>query len=215
MGDKWIELHSSTTSSNSFRLLIGNSWFRDVLEPFSWILTHWKVQCLPFTCDWNHLSLVWATFTIYRSYIWLCDFMFCNTYNFFQLFMCKVLGLWFFYYKARTYSFIFFGLGLELETNQAFQPLTPPCPPNMPWKDKKWMKVGSKWKCKVGTCIFAYRAKWLLTKHLKEVHGLVAKKDKPGRLSDALLSSLLNALEGPNVFSCGNMELGGTPDLQH
>jgi hypothetical protein len=58
--------------------------------------------------------------------------MFCNTYNFFQLFMCKVLGLGFFYYKARNYSFIFFGLGLELETNQAFQPLTPPCPPNMP-----------------------------------------------------------------------------------
>ncbi len=148
-----------------------------MLEPFSWILTHWKVQCLPFTCDWNHLSLVWATFTVYRSYIRLCDFMFCNTYIlFFELFMCKVLGLGFFYYKARTYFFIFFGLGLELETNQAFQPLTPPCPPNMPWKDKKWMKVGSKWKCKVGTCLFAYRAKWLLTKHLKEVHGLVAKK---------------------------------------
>jgi len=45
------------------------------------------------------------------------------------------------------------------------------------------MKVGSKWKCKVGTCITAYCAKWLLTKHLKEVHGLVVKKAKPKRLS--------------------------------
>jgi hypothetical protein len=45
------------------------------------------------------------------------------------------------------------------------------------------MKVGSKWKCKVGTCIIAYCAKWLLTKHLKEVHGLVAEKSKPGRPS--------------------------------
>jgi hypothetical protein len=46
-------------------------------------------------------------------------------------------------------------------------------------KDKKWMKVGLKWKCKVSICIVAYFAKWLLTKHLKEVHGLVAKKAKP------------------------------------
>jgi hypothetical protein len=45
------------------------------------------------------------------------------------------------------------------------------------------MKVGSKWKCKVGTCIVAYCAKWLLTKHLKEVHGLVVEKVKPGRPS--------------------------------
>ncbi len=43
------------------------------------------------------------------------------------------------------------------------------------------MKVGSKWKCKVGTCIVAYFAKWLLTKHLKEVHGLVPEKAKPER----------------------------------
>jgi hypothetical protein len=40
------------------------------------------------------------------------------------------------------------------------------------------MKVGSKWKCKVGTCIVAYSVKWLLIKHLKEVHGLVIKKTK-------------------------------------
>ncbi len=44
-------------------------------------------------------------------------------------------------------------------------------------------KVGSKWKCKVGTCIIAYCVKWLLTKHLAQVHGLVAKKSKPGRPS--------------------------------
>jgi len=50
-------------------------------------------------------------------------------------------------------------------------------------KDKEWMKVGSKWNCKVGTCIVAYFAKWLLTKHLKEVHGLMAKNVKLGRPS--------------------------------
>jgi hypothetical protein len=38
-----------------------------------------------------------------------------------------------------------------------------------------------KWKCKVGIYIVAYRAKWLVTKHLKEVHGLVAQKAKLGR----------------------------------
>jgi hypothetical protein len=54
-----------------------------------------------------------------------------------------------------------------------------PFSPNMVGKDKEWTKVGSKWKCKVGTYIFAYCAKWLLTKHLKEVHGLVIEKSKP------------------------------------
>jgi len=80
-----------------------------------------------------------------------------------------------------TLFFIIFGLGWELETNQASQPPAPPCPPNMVQKDKEWTKVGSKWKCKVGTCIVAYCAKWLLTKHLKEMHGLVAKKAKLGK----------------------------------
>jgi len=51
----------------------------------------------------------------------------------------------------------------------------------MAGKDKKWMKVRSKWKCKVGTCIVAYCAKWLMIKHLKEVHNFVAKKTKHGR----------------------------------
>jgi hypothetical protein len=45
------------------------------------------------------------------------------------------------------------------------------------------MKVGSKWKCKVGTCILAYCAKCLLTKHLKEVHGLMVEKAKLGKPS--------------------------------
>ncbi len=76
---------------------------------------------------------------------------------------------------------IFFGLGLKLETDQAFQPLAPPCPFNLAWEDKEWMKVGSKWKCKAGICIIAYCAKWLLTKHLKEVHDMVAEKVKPRR----------------------------------
>jgi hypothetical protein len=77
----------------------------------------------------------------------------------------------------------FFGLGPEHESDQAPQPLALLCPPNLARKDKEWMKVGSKWKCKVGTCIVAYCAKWLLTKHLKEVHGLVIEKAKPRRPS--------------------------------
>jgi hypothetical protein len=80
----------------------------------------------------------------------------------------------------------FLGLGLELETEQAFQPFALLCPPNLARKDKEWTKVGSKWKCKVGTCTVAYYAKWLLTKHLKEVHGLVAEKSKPGRPSTSV-----------------------------
>jgi len=60
--------------------------------------------------------------------------MFCNTYIlFFELFICKVLGLRFFYYKIMTYFFIFFGLGSELEIDQASWPSTPPCPPNLGW----------------------------------------------------------------------------------
>jgi hypothetical protein len=38
-------------------------------------------------------------------------------------------------------------------------------------------------ECKVGICIVTYYAKWLLTKHSKEVHGLVTKKAKFGRPS--------------------------------
>ncbi len=75
------------------------------------------------------------------------------------------------------------GLGPEQKTEHACQPLALLCPPNLAPKHKEWTKVGSKWKCKVGTCIVAYCAKWLLTKHLKEVHGLVAEKSKPGRFS--------------------------------
>jgi hypothetical protein len=48
------------------------------------------------------------------------------------------------------------------------------------------MKVESKWKFKIGTCIVTYCAKCLLTNHLKEVHGLVAKKVKLGRLSTSI-----------------------------
>jgi len=71
----------------------------------------------------------------------------------------------------------------ELETEQAFQALALLCPPNLARKDKEWTKVGSKWKCKVGTCTIAYCAQWLLTKHLAQVHGLVVEKSKPGRPS--------------------------------
>jgi hypothetical protein len=93
--------------------------------------------------------------------------MFCNTYILF-------------------FELSFLGLGPELETEQASQPLALLCPPNLAWKDKEWTKVGSKWKCKVGTCTITYCAKWLLTKHLKEVHGLVTKKAKPGRPSTSV-----------------------------
>jgi hypothetical protein len=92
------------------------------------------------------------------------DFMFCNTYILF-------------------FELSFLDLGPELEIEQASQPLALLCPPNLVRKDKEWTKVGSKWKCKVDICTVAYCAKWLLTKHLKEVHGLVAEKSKPGRPS--------------------------------
>jgi hypothetical protein len=77
------------------------------------------------------------------------------------------------------------GLGSELETEQASQPPALICPPNLARKDKEWTKVGSKWKCKVHNYIVAYCAKWLLTAHLKEVHGLVVEKSKPRRPSTA------------------------------
>jgi hypothetical protein len=82
-------------------------------------------------------------------------------------------------------NFHFSGLGPELETEQASQSLALICAPNLARKDKEWTKVGSKWKCKVHNCTVTYCAKWLLTKHLKEVHGLVAEKSKPGRPSTA------------------------------
>jgi hypothetical protein len=87
--------------------------------------------------------------------------------------MCKVLRLGFFNYKVMIYFLIFFGLGPELEIDQVSQPPTPPCPPNLARKDKEWTKVGLKW----------VYAKWLLTKHLKEVHGLMTKKAKPRKPS--------------------------------
>jgi len=93
--------------------------------------------------------------------------MFCNTYILF-------------------FDLSFFSLGLEVEFDQAAQPLALFCSPKLVRKDKEWTHVGSKWRCKIGTCTIAYCAKWLLTKHLKEVHGLVAEKAKPGRPSTAV-----------------------------
>jgi hypothetical protein len=46
--------------------------------------------------------------------------------------------------------------------------------------DEGWVEMEVQSWC---FCIVAYYAKWLLTKHLKEVHGLVAEKAKPGRPS--------------------------------
>jgi hypothetical protein len=57
----------------------------------------------------------------------LCDF-----------FMSKVFGLRFFLLQSKDlFVFIVFGLGSKPETDQAFQPPTPPCPFNMAWKDKE------------------------------------------------------------------------------
>jgi len=44
--------------------------------------------------------------------------MFCNTYILF-------------------FELSFFGLSSKLETDQASQPLAPPCPPNLAQKDKE------------------------------------------------------------------------------
>jgi hypothetical protein len=86
------------------------------------------------------------------------------------------LGLGFCFYKVMIYFFIFFGLGSKLETNQASQSPAPPCRLDLARTNKKWTKVMLKWKCKIGIYIVPYCAKWLLIKHLKEVHGLVAEK---------------------------------------
>jgi len=79
----------------------------------------------------------------------------------------------------------FFGLSPEVESDQAPQPLALLCPSNLAWKDKEWTQIGSKWRSKVGTSTITYCAKWLLTEHLKEVHGLVVEKAKPRRPSTA------------------------------
>jgi hypothetical protein len=74
------------------------------------------------------------------------------------------------------FEFSFFGLGPEHESNQVPQALALLCPPNLAQKDKEWTKVGSKWKCKVGTCNVAYCAKWLLTKHFEGATWLGGRK---------------------------------------
>ncbi len=58
------------------------------------------------------------------------------------------------------------------------------------------MKVGSKWECKDDTCNVAYYAKWLLTKHLKEVHGLVVEKANPRKYSTFERSLMLHPYFG-------------------
>jgi hypothetical protein len=40
------------------------------------------------------------------------------------------------------YFLIFFGLGSELEIDQASWPSAPPCPPNLAQKDKEWTRLG-------------------------------------------------------------------------
>jgi hypothetical protein len=77
-------------------------------------------------------------------------------------------------------------------------------PPNLARKDKEWTHVGSKWNCKVGNCIVAYCAKWLLTKHLKEVHGLMVEKSKPGRPSTAARGPRHQDHAKMNAYILGN-----------
>jgi len=74
------------------------------------------------------------------------------------------------------------GLGPNIKIDPT-QPLTSPCLLDIAHKDKKWSKDGSKWQCKVDNCIIAYDVTWLLTKHLKKVHGLMAEKAKRRRPS--------------------------------
>jgi hypothetical protein len=74
------------------------------------------------------------------------------------------------------------GSSLEIEIYPT-QPPTPPCIPDIVRKDEEWNKDGLKWQCKMDNYTIAYVAKWLFTKHLKEVHGLMAKKAKLERPS--------------------------------
>ncbi len=67
--------------------------------------------------------------------------MFCNTCILLcDFFIFKLLGLGLLQSKD-LFIFIIFGLGLKFEIDQAFQPSTHSCPPNMIHKDKKRMKV--------------------------------------------------------------------------
>ncbi len=112
--------------------------------------------------------------------IWLCDLMFCNVCILLcDLFMSKVLKIWFLLLQSKyLFVFIIFDFCLEFEIDQVFQPLVTFCPLNVAWKDKWWMQIGSKWKCKVNTYIIAHFVKWLLTNNLRAMHSLMAKKVK-------------------------------------
>jgi hypothetical protein len=78
-----------------------------------------------FFCQ-NLFIAIPETIKVRRNYIWLCDFMFCNTYIlFFEFFMCKVLRLGFFYYNI-IFIFFNFGLGPELETDLGLSPTGTP-----------------------------------------------------------------------------------------
>jgi hypothetical protein len=48
-------------------------------------------------------------------------------------------------------------------------------------KDKKWMKVGLKWKCKVGTCIIIYVVKMIVDQAFKGGAWLSGKKSQTGK----------------------------------
>jgi hypothetical protein len=76
-------------------------------------------------------------------------------------------------------------------------------------KDKEWTKVRLKWKSKISACIVTYYAKWLLTKHLKEVHGLLAKKAKPGEPS-----TFERGLQHPNHAKMNVRILGNAMVMQ-
>jgi hypothetical protein len=62
-------------------------------------------------------------------------------------------------------------------------------------------------------CFHVFKIKKLALWNFIIVENSTLKKQLS--LIDALLSSLLNPLEGPSVLNYGNMEFGGAPDFQH
>jgi hypothetical protein len=103
--------------------------------------------------------------------------MFCDTCILFcDLFMSNFFGLGFFFIIKYRFFFVGIGLGPKLKMDHALSQCHPFV--HLIWLGRT--KNGSKWKCKVGICIIAYCAKWLFTKHLKEVHSLVEKRPNMG-----------------------------------
>ncbi len=72
-----------------------------------------------------------------------------------------------------------YDLGSKTKIN-SIKPPTPLCPLNMTKNGFKMVWNGS---VKLALTLFHICAKWLLTKHLRKVHGLMVEKVKPKRAS--------------------------------